>query len=104
MGGLPMAAVMISRSLNQTTGGGRNWPRLATAYLTCLSVPVLIATTVVMAVQFAKVNGGVLPERAPSVLPVGVMGLNGWAGRLLIVSNCLWQIVTACKLSKSREG
>jgi len=83
----------ISLSLNRTTEWGSRWPRLATAYLTCTSVPFLIATTVLMAVQFAQVNGGVLPDRAPSILPAGVIGLDGWADRLLVVSYCLWQVV-----------
>jgi len=46
-----------------------------------------------MAVQFAHVNGGVLPDRAPKILPAGVMALDGWADRLLVVSYCLWQVI-----------
>ncbi|HLG70921.1 MAG TPA: DUF998 domain-containing protein [Chloroflexota bacterium] len=95
MTGLPIGAVLISLSLNHKAGWAGRRPRMATAYLTCLSVPLLIATTVLMAVQFARINGGVLPDHAPAILPAGVLGLDGWADRFLVVSYCLWQIITS---------
>jgi hypothetical protein len=44
----------------------------------------------VMAVQFKQANGGKLPQHAPKPLPAGVVGLDGWADRLLVVSFYLW--------------
>ncbi len=54
-----------------------------------------VTTTVLMAVQFAQVNGGALRDHAPTTLPAGVLGLDAWADRLLVVSFCLWQIAAS---------
>jgi hypothetical protein len=45
--------------------------------------------------QLAQVSGGHLPQHAPKSLPPGVLGLDGWANRLIVLSNCLWVIVAA---------
>jgi hypothetical protein len=37
-----------------------------------------------MTVQLAKVNGGRLPQHASKSFPRGVLGLNGWANRLMV--------------------
>jgi hypothetical protein len=58
------------------------------------------ATLVLMTVQFAQVNGGQLPQHAPAQLPAGVLGLDGWADRLIVLSNCLWVFVAAWQAMK----
>lgn len=96
VGGLPVAAVLISlglrRNLTWRSAGQR---LLRLAHLTWVSVLLLIGSLVLMTIQFARVNGGKLPEHAPKVLPAGVAGLDGWADRLLIVAFCLWAGVAA---------
>ncbi len=55
---------------------------------------------VLMTVQFAQANGGQLPQHAPTSLPAGVLGLDGWADRLFVVSNCVWVMVAAWQAIK----
>ena len=95
--GLPVAAVLVSGSLDRT----RVWAntgkalRRCSAHFTWIAVLFMIAAMVAMTVQFLHVNGGHLPEHAPKVLPPGVIGLAGWADRLIVVANCLWVTVVA---------
>ena len=50
-------------------------------------------------------NGGQLPEHAPEVLPPGVIGLAGWADRLIVFANCVWVTVVAWQaILVSRAG
>ena len=60
----------------------------------------LVATLVLMTVQFAQATGGHLPQHAPTHLPAGVLGLDGWADRLIVISNCLWVFVAAWQAMK----
>jgi hypothetical protein len=53
-----------------------------------------------MTVQFAQATGGQLPQQAPMSLPPGVLGLDGWADRLFVLSNCLWVVVAAWQAIK----
>jgi hypothetical protein len=95
MGGLPIAAVPISVSLSRTEPwASARRSLLWTANLTWLSVVLLAATFVVMIVTFSQVPGG-LPSHPPKVLPHGVIGLVGWANRLLVVLYCAWAITVA---------
>ena len=96
MGGFPIAAVLLSVSL------GRTQPRrgaksllLWLAHLNWISVILLVATLVLMTVQIAQAYGGHLPQQAPAHLPAGVLGFDGWADRLIVLSNCLWVGVAA---------
>jgi TRAP-type mannitol/chloroaromatic compound transport system permease large subunit len=96
IGGLPIAALLISTSL----GHAERWysakkALLMTAHLTWISVVLLIGSLVVMTMQFAKVYGGQLPQQAPLELPAGVLGLDGWADRFLILAFCAWVITVA---------
>lgn len=94
IGGLPVAALLASRSLDHSEAWvAMRRPRRWAAHLTWVSVVLLIATLALMTAQFARVNGGELPEHAPRSLPAGVIGLGGWANRLIVVSFCAWQIV-----------
>ncbi|HEX4206636.1 MAG TPA: DUF998 domain-containing protein [Ktedonobacteraceae bacterium] len=96
IGGFPIAAVLLSVSLGRTQAWrGARSPLLWIANLNWISVVLLVATLVLMTVQFAQVYGGQLPQHAPTRLPAGVLGLDGWADRLIVLSNCVWVFVAA---------
>lgn len=102
--GFPVAALLLSASLGRT----ESWTSakkalLWIANLSCISVVLLVATLALMTMQVAKANGGKLPQHAPKSLPPGVLGLDGWADRLLIVSYCLWVFVAAWHAIKLRN-
>jgi hypothetical protein len=101
MVGFPIAAVLLSGSLGRL----HDWrdakrPLLWLANLSWISVVLLVATLVLMTVQFAQANGGQLPQHAPAQLPAGVLGLDGWADRLFVLSSCLWMLVAAWQAMK----
>ncbi len=103
--GLPVAALLVTRSLDHSPAWARHRrPRHWAAHLTWISTVLLIVTLVVMTVQFAHVNGGHLPAHAPQVLPPGVLGLDGWANRLLVATYCAWQIVVAMQAIHVKVG
>ena len=103
--GLPVAALLVSRSLDHAAAwAAMRAPRRWAAHLTWLSVVLLIATLALMTAQFAHVSGGKLPAHAPKTLPAGVIGLDGWADRLLIASFCAWQIIVAWQAIRVRRG
>jgi hypothetical protein len=91
MAGLPVAALLITRGLESK----QDWAKAKTlmnwlAHLTWVCVVLLIASLAIMTLQFARVNGGHLPQHAPATLPAGVVALSGWANRLSVLANCLW--------------
>jgi Protein of unknown function (DUF998) len=93
--GLPVAAILITASL------GRNpeWSQakrvlLVLANLTWISVVLLVAAFALMTASFVHVYGS-LPAQAPPTLPAGVIGLVGWADRLLVVVYCAWVTAVA---------
>ena len=97
MGGLPIAAMLISASLGRT----RTWSRarktlLITANLTWVSLLLLVFTFVLMVGTFMA-TGLPTPAQPPKVLPAGVIGLVGWANRLVVLSYCLWAIAIAAE-------
>jgi hypothetical protein len=93
--GLPIAAMLISVKLGRTDRwSAAKRPLLWTANLTWVSVLVLAATFVLLIATFSQL-GGALPAQAPKVLPAGVIGLVGWANRLLVVVDCVWVITVA---------
>ena len=99
--GFPIAAVLLSVSLGHLPAWrGARKPLLWMANLSWISVVLLVATLVLMTVQFAQVYGGHLPQHAPTQLPAGVLGLDGWADRLFVLSNCLWLCVAAWQAMK----
>jgi hypothetical protein len=103
VGGLPIAAMLISVSLSRTESwASARRSLLWTANLTWVSVVLLAATFVVMIVTFSQTPGG-LPSHPPKALPTGVIGLVGWANRLLVVLYCLWAI-TIARLAITRAG
>ena len=101
IGGFPIAALLLSVSLGRLHAWhGTRSPLLWIANLNWISVVLLVATLVLMTVQFAQVYGGHLPQHAPTSLPTGVLGLDGWADRLIVLSNCLWVGVAAWQAMK----
>ena len=101
IGGFPIAALLLSVSLGRLhVWRGAKKPLLWLANLSWISVVLLVATLVLMTVQFAQVTGGHLPQHAPAQLPAGVLGLDGWADRLIVLSTCLWVFVAAWQAMK----
>ena len=101
IGGFPIAAVLLSLSLGRLPSWrGAKSLLLWVANLNWISVVLLGVTLVLMTVQFAQVSGGHLPQHAPTHLPAGVLGLDGWADRLIVLSNCLWVCVAAWQVMK----
>ncbi len=101
IGGFPIAALLLSVSLGRIQA----WrsvkkPLLWIANLNWISIVLLGAALVLMTVQFSQANGGQLPQHAPTALPAGVLGLDGWADRLIVLSNCLWVFVAAWQAMK----
>jgi hypothetical protein len=94
--GFPIAAVLLSGALvrNQTWRTARR-PLLQIAHLTWISVVLLVATLAIMSLQMTRLSGGHLPHHAPKALPPGVLALDGWADRLIVLSNCAWVLVAA---------
>ena len=100
--GFPVAALLLSRSLGRLEAWRSSKKTLIwLAHLSWISVVLLIATLILMTTQMIKANGGHLPQHAPKRLPAGVLGLDGWADRLIILTNCSWVIVAAWQAKKS---
>lgn len=102
--GFPIAALLLSRALVRN----ENWrPARARllwlANLSWISVLLLIATLAIMTVQMSRLNGGHLPQHAPKALPPGVLALDGWADRLIVLCNCAWVIVAAWQAIQVRR-
>jgi hypothetical protein len=101
IGGFPIAALLLSISLGRLSTWRRvKKPLLWLANLNWISVVLLGVTLVLMTVQFTQVSGGHLPKLAPAHLPTGVLGLDGWADRLIVLSNCLWVFVAAWQVMR----
>jgi hypothetical protein len=92
--GFPISALLLSVALgrNETWSTARR-PLLWIANLSCISVVLLAATLAIMTMQVARINGGHLPQHAPKSLPPGVLALDGWADRLIVMSNCAWALL-----------
>ena len=92
--GFPVAALLLSIAL----GRKEIWQPVRKtlfwlANLSWISVVLLIATLVIITMQMIHPNGGHLPQHAPKSLPKGVLGLDGWADRLIVLFNCAWVFV-----------
>jgi hypothetical protein len=101
--GLPVAALLITRSL------GRNpaWSPVrrllvVLANLTWISVVLFAAAFVLLTATFIQVDGS-LPAQAPQALPHGVIGVVGWANRLLVVVDCAWVVAVAAPAIRLRH-
>jgi hypothetical protein len=94
--GFPIAAMLLSVAL----GRGESWRParrrlLWTANLSWISVVLLVVTLGIMTMQMMRITGGHLPQHAPKSLPAGVLGGDGWADRLIVLSNCTWVLLAA---------
>ena len=101
--GFPIAALLLSVSLghNETWSSARR-ALLSLANLSWISVVLLVATLTIMTMQMVQINGGHLPEHAPKSLPPGVLALDGWADRLIVLTNCAWVLVAAWHATRVR--
>lgn len=92
----PIAALLLSGALgrNETWRGFRR-ALLCIANLSWISVVLLVATLTIMMTQMARAAGGHLPQHAPRSLPPGVLAVDGWADRLMVLFNCAWVLVAA---------
>jgi hypothetical protein len=101
--GLPVAAMLISVNLGRTEAWSpAKRTLLWTANLTWVSLALLAVTFVILVATFSQVPGGP-PAHAPKVLPHGVIGLVGWANRLLVVLYCMWVITVAWQAITLRD-
>jgi len=102
--GFPIAALLLSVALghNQTWNAARR-ALLWIANLSWISVVLLAATLAILTMQMARITGGHLPTHAPKSLPPGVLALDGWADRLIVLSNCAWVLVAAYRTTQVRR-
>ena len=103
--GFPIAALLLSSAL----GSNVNWasvrkPLLWIANLSWISVILLIATLAIMTTQMTRINGGHLPQHAPKYLPLGVLALDGWADRMIVLTNCAWVLLAAWHAIRVRHN
>lgn len=99
---LPAAAMLISVSLSRTPAWSASKKLLLwTANLTWVSIIILAATFVIMIATFTQFGGGT-PTEVPTTLPPGVIGLVGWANRLLIAAYWAWAVTVAWTAIKLR--
>lgn len=93
--GLPVAAMLVTVSLGRNTDWVPVQRRLLVfAHLTWISRVLLVVTFVLLVSSFMATYGS-LPSQAPATLPHGVIGLVGWADRLLVLADCAWVAVVA---------
>ncbi len=105
IGGLPIAAMLISTSLGRTeTWSVSKRSLLWTANLTWISV-VLMAATFALLISTFMQTGAEMPTDSTAVttLPDGVIALVGWANRFLIIVYCAWVITVAWLAIKLRR-
>lgn len=102
--GFPVAALLLSVALSRNEAWRKARRTLLwIANLSWISVLLLIVTLVIMTMQMTRANGGHLPQHAPKSLPPGVLGLDGWADRLIVLSNCAWVFVVGWQAIKLRR-
>ena len=103
--GFAIAAMLISTYLSHTQPWSAHKKALLwSANLTWISIVVLVVAFAVMIGTFMQSGAKVDPQAQISVLPAGVIGLVGWANRLLIVVYCLWVLMIANLMLKLREN
>lgn len=64
----------------------------------------LVLTLAIMTMQMARLNRGPLPQHAPKSLPPGVLALDGWADRLIVLFDWAWVLVPACRAIQVRRA
>ena len=94
--GFPIGALLLSVNLGrQETWRPARRALLWIANLNWISIVLLVATLAIMTMQMARLNGGHLPQHAPKSLPPGVLALDGWADRLIVLTSWAWVLVAA---------
>ncbi|EDK72416.1 hypothetical protein TM7_0470 [candidate division TM7 genomosp. GTL1] len=106
---LPVAAMLISTRLARTQAWSAGKKLLLwMGNLTWVSVVVFIATFALMIATFIQSGAPLTSDpKAVTELPNGVIGLVGWAGRLMVVVFCAWVAAVAwqgLKLRKNKGG
>lgn len=101
--GFPVAALLLSMSLRRNPIWKGATPLLWIANVSWIAVVLLIATLAIMTVQLSHAYGGHLPQHAPKELPPGVLALDGYADRLIVLVNCAWVIVAGYKAYYGRN-
>lgn len=101
--GFPIAAILISVAINRSGdfsawAGGKK-PLMWTAFLS-VAVLVLMIASIVLLFETYTHAGGQIPADGKSlplgtVLPHGVIALDGYFNRLLVVVFCVWNIFAA---------
>lgn len=103
--GFPIAALLVSVALRRNQAWrSRAGVLLWFANLNWISVLLLIGTLTLMTVQLRAANGGHLPQHAPKSLPPGVFALDGWADRLIVLSNCAWILLGSWRAIEVRRN
>jgi hypothetical protein len=101
IGGLPIAAVLISTSLGRTDAwSAAKKSLLVTANLTWISVLLMGITFAILISTFTQAGGDMTSTEVPTTLPDGVIAWVGWANRFLIVAYCAWVIHAAWQILK----
>lgn len=102
--GFPIAALLLSVNLgSQETWRPARRALLWIANLSWISVVLLIVTLAIMTMQMARLNGGHLPQHVPKSLPPGVLALDGWADRLIVLSDWAWVLFAAWHAIQARR-
>jgi hypothetical protein len=100
--GFPAAAMLLSlASGGKELWGGARRVLVWLANLSWISVILTIATLALLTMQMAQFNAGHLPQHAPKSLPMGVVALDGWADRLIVLANCAWVLVAGWHLVRA---
>lgn len=98
----PVAAMLISNSLTRTQAW---WPArkilLLTANCTWIAIVLFIATMVILIVTYTQ-SGGDMSAAPATTLPAGVIAINGWANRLLILVDWTWTSTVAWQTIRLR--
>lgn len=103
--GFPVAALLLSGVLGRNaTWTSVRRPLLWVANLSWISVVLLMVTLAIMTMQMARINGGHLPQHAPKSLPAGVLALDGWADRMIVLTNCAWVLLAAWHAIRVRHN
>ncbi len=100
-----IAAVLISISLSRTKAWASSKKLLLwTANLTWVSILLMVGTLALMIYTFTQSGSGMdTTLREDIILPHGVIGLVGWANRLLVLVYCVWTIKVAWIALKLQE-
>jgi hypothetical protein len=100
---MPLAASLISVSLcrAQRWSSARKW-LLWTSNLIWISLALFVATMVILVVTLHHAGRNMSGHMTQ--LPAGVIGVDGWANRLFVVTSCVWVIAVARRALNDRAS